>query len=345
MSPRFTVAAGLFLAIAASQVFVVLAFASGWSRYTAAEPVLLAVGACAAAVVCLEWSRGQSVQVDKDGITLVSQGSTINWENLGSLTYGGASIDPHTLSRAGKKRVVLNHGRRKWVLSPDEGESSAELYHRICEARMTGYSATLNGDLAERLADLTTRFSPELILAARPGTVPLGGKRVRRGIVFAIVTFFCFALAAALLSRSSGMAAGASAISGFAFLIVLMMAIVDTMRQGGEPVGDGGIIISPEGIVLSKKDLSGQMKWSELKSLDLQPNATRPTRLRLRLSGVDIILTDEFTLPLWHIYKQCGAVMNEPSVDSQSEPRKAKRGQQRNEIVDDGNPYRPPQDF
>ncbi|GAB5403223.1 MAG: hypothetical protein Aurels2KO_14540 [Aureliella sp.] len=335
MSCVFALIGSCFLVAAAVQL-------SAHRSEQAAELFVVAVGAFVAAATCMRSIKSCEFKTSQTGIELPGSDAVVPWNDFSSLALGRFACDPDLIPATTKKQIRFRLAGQAIVLPRTDDESPQRLYSRIVSMFLDNYRTRLRGPLKVRHSALVEKYNSDQVISAVATAPRTGTPRLRGRIVLAFLVWAIFGIVAALLPRGSG--AGA-VVASVGFLMSVTLFVLWTREKGryrerGDC--DHGIVISPDGIALRTKKLTGEMSWDELIKMELTPNPTRPTHLKIRLSGIDILLAEEFDIPLWYIEKFSTATRLEArgmnSATARPQPEQPKQPRKRSD-----NPYAPPE--
>lgn len=264
---------------------------------------------------------------------------TVPWYEFGGLTLGRHSIAPDRVPLNVNKPVVCRLDNQPIELTGNSGESSVSLYCRLASLFENNYKTRLRGPLLERYKTLLNKYDPELVTCAaevgpRPGTM-----RIRGRVVAAIFVVAISGIVGTFPTDNNGFGVVVATVGFIVGAALFVLYLREYSQYRRKYLYDTGIVISPDGIALKTKDLTGEMTWPELIDLDLLPSDQKPKLLMIRLKGINIPLTERFDLPLWYLMKNCQNAMAEYQVTHKSNTlEKPKRTMPEQST----NPYAPP---
>jgi hypothetical protein len=96
-------------------------------------------------------------------------------------------------------------------------------------------------------------------------------------------------------------------IGGFLSLVLWLAGRQPRRAAGAGKRRRSGLVIAPDGLALLQGDLSGEMRWEELRDVKLAeragPNSTAPG-IVLQVKGAAITITDVYDRPVALIHQQ-----------------------------------------
>ncbi len=308
------------------------------------ELVVVGAGCLVAAAICHQRTYRSAFRERESGIELVETGANVSWVNFSRLAVGSVTCAPELVPPSSRKPVVVKGLGRLVAIAGEPGESSASLYVRLVTLFESKQEVELTGKLKGRYDSLLSKYGPNHVVASVETGQQPGRMSIRGRVVFAVFVVASAGAVGAWVPGASG-AAAVIATVGFvvaAVLFVLQIREHAQFRQSGN--SEHGIVISPDGLALRTKDLAGEMGWHELIALELLPSEHKPTKMRIRLAGVDILLQEQFALPIWYLKRKCVRAMQEAQqAGSQSQVAAALRSQRVPNTS--SNPYAPPEDL
>lgn len=311
------------------------------------ELVSLSAGCLLAALVCIARLRpGRRFELEDRGINIDNSNSVIGWERISGCGYGRFKIDPQLASGLAEKYITVFYDKKSAVrLRCDAPTNNASFYAALWNFVLSGYQPRLESVLAEALKSAQQKYdATELVAAGNLATFRPGEVQIRPRVVFGFLAFFVSALIGASLANQPGVAIGFATFSGIVTVALTIGAIAQAVKRKNQSL-PGGILLTPQQLALQIKDLKGTLKWSELLEISLLPSNLKPVKLRLRVAGVDIVLLDQFQLPLWFLYRHAAKMRDEYKLKFESTLPSSQSHTDVKDIEvekEDFNPYRPP---
>jgi hypothetical protein len=308
--------------------------------YQAADMGFVAAGSLLAAIVCWSPRRpGREFRLGIDGLQLDS-GTNFLWQDLISCDLGGRRISPNSTIDTQRNSITLNFGKNQVRIRSNAPQNDGKIYKSLWNVILSGHKAKLTPELSSVYEKWLVKFGPEELVAAGTGTDNPSAVNLRGRVIIGFWVMFIGCFLGVIAVPQATAAPAIATISVIVAVTTTIIYLIDySRRKRLRQVC--GILLSPERLALQTKDLKGEMKWSELRELQLLPSSAKPQKLRLRMPGVDIVLLDQFQLPLWYLYERaCFFRDNYRPTPQATIPIAPSLPQ--TELVEDFNPYRPP---
>jgi len=274
---------GLLAAAAATGI---LQFAVG-----AVLPLALAIG--------LFFARtGDFVaEMTESGLSLTSLGTEIAYQDIESLNLAGAPQDPHVARlKTGPLTLVFRH--RSVEIPGRLNVPVEELYRHLLERIPTAGSRQVHPDLAGYLREQEETFGADRVATfvsrSRMGCRPSkrGGKAVGLALLVTAIAWFVAPLIVKMGQDAKGGWIGCGvllAIAGFSVWLGCKLAErhpATRIRQKGKC----SLIISPVGIAMVQGDLSGRLRWDEIRNIRLgkRPRGVYLTGAQVPAGGLSV---------------------------------------------------------
>jgi hypothetical protein len=302
------------------------------------EFIGVGIGCSLAAIAAYPWrSKLQDFSFSDRGIVLSDSGLELPWERLVDCRIDGNRIDP---TYVGNGRLNANFGDHDIQLRFEGSNTRRDFYQRAWNQIFSNLEPRLDDLLAKILSAELQKHPTDSVFASGPVDMVRGVKAPLR-VYFAMLLVTVGSFAGAVFSQNPTF----SIIIAVTLIILLfaigLLSFIALFRKGKSHVGYAGLVISPSRFVLQSKALSGEMKWSELKGVELKPNVRKPKVLRLKLEGVDVNLLEQYQLPLWYLYQKIQLFRSKYATSPIVADRAVPSPKVMPTVVD-SNPYRPP---
>lgn len=329
---------GIVLLTVLFSILALVLFAIALSVADRNEFIGLGVGCALAAIAFYPWRRkSQDFSLNESGVVLTGSGLEMPWQQLVDCRVNGNRVDP---AFAGTGNISAKFGTQTVQLQLVRSNERLDFYNRAWNQIFSNHVPILDNLLAKVLAIELQRHPSESVLAS--GSIDFGrGVKTPSRVYFAMLLLIICTIAGGAFSQQPTFSIAIAILLIFVLLAIGLLNLLDRIRKRKSQVGIAGLVISPSRFVLQSKTLSGEMKWSELKGVELKPNVRRPKLLRLKLEGVDVNLLEEYQLPLWYLYKQIQLFRSKyatsPVIADTFVPAPKAAPP-----IGDNNPYRPP---
>ena len=329
---------GIVLLTVLFAILALVLFAIALSVADRNEFIGTGVGCALAAIALYPWRRkSQDFSLNESGVVLTGSGLEMPWEKLVDCRINGNRVDP---SFAGVGSLSAEFGSREIQLKLTRSEERLDFYNRAWNQIFSNHVPTLDNLLAKVLAIELQRHPPDSVLAAGSIDFAHGVTTPPRVYVAMLLLIIC-TIAGGAFSQQPTFSIVIAILLIFVLLAVGLLNLLDRVRKRKSRVGNAGLVISPSRFVLQSKALSGEMRWSELKGVELKPNGRKPKILRLKLDGVDVNLLEEYQLPLWYLYQKIQLFRSKYATSPVTADTYVPAPRVAPPIGDD-NPYRPP---
>jgi hypothetical protein len=260
------------------------------------------------AAVALWWVRGGpfDAELRTGGLHVAHLRREIPYASLQGLAAQGVA-HREELSKA-HFPIFLMHEGGGLEIPGRLNVPSHELFGFLWSRLSPGGSRDVPGPLREYLSRQLEVFGPERVWSYRART-HLRPPLSRRGLALCLAAFVAGILWIVLGAASIGgedrhgwAAAGAAIV----LLALLGLLLVIAARQARYPRlkrwRDSGLIISPPGLALVQGDVSGELRWGEIRRIEAPGSSrfgsSRRHGLHIVLAGVRIMIADIYDRPL-----------------------------------------------
>lgn len=322
-------------------VFVLIGAALLVTGFLAGRNVeLLALGAgCLVNTLVLGRSSllARRIEIREEGVVLPGKPEPYSWQEVTGCWLGGYSIDPE---RAEPRELTLGLEDRIVPIRCDSPRETILLYRQICQNMVDRISPALSPALHSVRESELLNYPPELVIAA--GTVRAARSPASSGRLFlTILVLLGSAIAGGMAAENPLFSIVAGVTLAVMLVAIGLFRMTGVIRRRFFRGYSGGLVISPSKLAAQLQGLQGELKWGELKSLELKPSTKRPGNIRLHLDGVSIDLPDQYQLPLWYLYRQMSNFAGKYGREI-SRPLRNEFAETAEPAIEDGNPFRPP---
>ncbi len=237
------------------------------------------------------------------------------------------------------KPVTISYGENRIRLLVDPPNSNEEFYRGLWNLLLSSCQPNLSEPLATAYRVASEKYGADRVVAAGPMSHSVG-VRIPVRVLFGVSIFFLAATVGVGIGGQQGVAIGFAVFAAIMLALLFSLFIVERVRSQSRMDG-GGVVMTPQQLSLQIKNLKGSMKWGDLNDVALTPSATKPIRLRFRVAGADIVIDDQFQLPLWFLCERAQFFKDNYQIEfqktsSSQNPTAAEVAK----VKEDFNPYR-----
>ena len=302
------------------------------------ELMALSIGCMLFAIVIYPWSgKERAFTESDDGIVLGDTGDVLAWDQLVDCRIRGYRVSP---AYADSGNLIAKFDKQHIALKFTDPAQKSHFYREAWLRIVANIEPKLDPLLMQVLATERQKHpTGEVIAAGSQGSFV--GVTVPARLFLATFLLTMSGFVGVMLVRIPTISVAVLVVGMIMLLAVGLLTLREKFRRSKSTSGNAGWVMSPTRFALRSKTLSGEMKWSELKAVELKPNSRKPKMLRLRLEGVDINLLEEYQLPLWYLYQNIESFRSKYSaIQVASDP--AVSISKVTPPITSSNPYSPP---
>lgn len=254
----------------------------------------------------LPLGRRMTIEVREEGLYEAAGERLIPYADIQSVKIG--SFTPSSESRIPNRRLDVSTATEHLVVPA--GRDAGELYRFLIDRIPVSGLYEVPDKLQKHWSNAVTLFGEEMVwgYAGRSYFPPTSQTRGIAAIL--ALTFVAWIIGGTMIGRDGApwMAMG---IVGFAISsLVVLATFASTPEKRLQKLAPlSGLIISPRGLAMVHGEISGKLRWDEVRKIDMvgAPSfalARTPHGLAVTVDGATILVPDVFEKPLAKIHQQ-----------------------------------------
>jgi hypothetical protein len=235
-------------------------------------------------------------ELTPQGLIVSSLNRTILYSEIREIWFAGANA----------RAVYVVHGQGVLRIPNTVRFSAAEIYAFLVELLPCRLNKQVHSAISNYYQSHLQTFGEDRVWAhnARARSYATDGRRrtLVGWAIFATVVLWC--IAAAALQQPGW--AGVGVLMGLVTLLLyVLQGSLSKVGRGVKRWQQSSLVIGPAGLALVQGDLTGELRWREVRSIRLRDRGPAGRRrIELRVEGAQINIFDFYDSPISEIHRQ-----------------------------------------